>query len=353
MKERMTISRRSALKGAAAIAGAGALGGMSPAWAQANKKIIVATWGGDYSNLLTKNITSIMKPDGWEVTNDDAGSAQRRAKVMAEARLPKGSSDIQALASTDIPDLIEAGLLEKLDQSKFPNSKNILPLFSMAEFPYFSPHIYSGKVVVYNPKIITTAPTGIADLWNPKYQGKVGIVDIQHNYTTMAAALVAGGKTGDFEKAKKALLDLKKLKPTIYPTNEALAAALKTEECGLAIMWKARAVQWQNAGINVETAAPKEGIITYVSGFVIPKNAPNKAGAYAYLQHQLDPRAQEAFAVDMGYMPTTTTAKIAPDLQKRIGFTEAEAKLLVNPDLDFLAKKSAELKDFWDKEFKG
>ena len=158
MKERMTISRRSALKGAAAIAGAGALGGMSPAWAQANKKIIVATWGGDYSNLLTKNITSIMKPDGWEVTNDDAGSAQRRAKVMAEARLPKGSSDIQALASTDIPDLIEAGLLEKLDQSKFPNSKNILPLFSMAEFPYFSPHIYSGKVVVYTPKAATYLP---------------------------------------------------------------------------------------------------------------------------------------------------------------------------------------------------
>ena len=54
----------------------------------------------------------------------------------------------------------------------------------------------------------------------------------------------------------------------------------------------------------------------------------------------------------MGYMPTTTTAKVAPDLLKRIGFTPAEEKLLVNPDLDFLAKKSAELKDFWDKEFK-
>lgn len=354
MKDRLNISRRGALKGAAAaaIAGAGALGAVTPAWAQANKKIVVATWGGDYSNLLAKNITSIMKPAGWEVTNDDAGSAQRRAKVMAEARLPKGSSDIQALASTDIPDLIEAGLLEKLDQSKFTNSKNILPLFSMAEFPYFSPHIYSGKVVLYNPKMITTPPTGIADLWDPKNQGKVGIVDIQHNYTTMAAALVGGGKTGDFEKAKKALLDLKKLKPRIYPTNEALAAALKTEECGLAIMWKARAVQWQNAGIPVETIAPKEGIITYVSGFVIPKNAPNKEGAYAYLQHQLDPRAQEAFAVDMGYMPTTTTAKVAPDLLKRIGFTAAEEKLLVNPDLDFLAKKNSELKDFWDKEFK-
>jgi hypothetical protein len=31
-------------------------------------------------------------------------------------------------------------------------------------------------------------------------------------------------------------------------------------------MWKARAVQWQNAGINIKTIAPKEGVISYVSG---------------------------------------------------------------------------------------
>ena len=29
-----------------------------------------------------------------------------------------------------------------------------------------------------------------------------------------------------------------------------------------------------------------------------------------------------------------------------------EEKLLVNPDLDFIAKRAADLKDFWDKEFK-
>ena len=86
-------------------------------------------------------------------------------------------------------------------------------------------------------------------------------------------------------------------------------------------MWKARVVQWQNAGISVETVAPTEGTLAYVSGFVIPKNAPNKDGAYAYLDAMLDKSAQEAFAIDMGYNPTVTNAKVAPDLKKRIGFT--------------------------------
>jgi putative spermidine/putrescine transport system substrate-binding protein len=343
------ITRRRTLQAAAALAGAGVI----PAWAQAKGKIVLSTWGGDYSNLLTKHIsTPVLGPRGWPVVNDEAGSPQRRTKTIAEKRLPKGTSDVQAFAATDIPELVLADTLEKIDQSKLKNAKNVIKTFSIADSPYFSPHIYSGKVVLYNPKLIKPAPTGLADLWNPKHQGKVGIVDIQHVYTTMAAALVGGGKTGDFDKAKQALLDLKKVKPRIYPSNEALAQALQTEEVGLCIMWKARAVQWQNAGANILTVAPKEGVITYVSGFAVPKNAPNREGAYAFLDAALEPSAQEGFARDMGYNPVVSNAKVPEDLRKRIGFTQAEAELLVNPDLEFLAKRQADLKDFWDKQFK-
>ena len=350
MKGPYVITRRKTLQAIGALAGASVFG--VPAWAQANKRVVLSTWGGDYSNLLTKHIsTPVMAPRGWQVVNDEAGSPQRKTKTIAEKRLPKGPSDIQALAATDIPEMVQADTLEKIDLSRLKNAKNLIKTFSIADSPYFSPHIYSGKVVLYNPKLISPAPTGLADLWNPKHQGKVGVVDIQHVYTTMAAALVAGGKTGDFEKAKQALLDLKKQKPRIYPSNDALAQALQTEECGLCIMWKARAVQWQNAGANIRTVAPKEGVITYVSGFTVPKNAPNREGAYAFLDAALEPSAQEGFAKDMGYNPVVRNAKVADDLRNRIGFTSAEAELLVNPDLEFLGKRNADLKEFWDKQF--
>jgi putative spermidine/putrescine transport system substrate-binding protein len=346
------ISRRTALQGAAAIASVNALGAF-PTFAQTDKRIVLSTWGGDYAKLLTKHISvPVLGPKGWNVINDEAQVTQRKAKVVAERRLPRGTSDVQALTATDVAEMTEMGVLEKLDIPKINSSKNIIKTFSIADSPYFSPHIYSGKVVLYNPKLIKNAPTGMDSMWDPKNRGKVGIVDIQHVYTTMAAALVGGGKPGDFEKAKKALLDLKKLSPRIYPSNEAIAQALMTEEVGLCIMWKARAVQWQNAGANIVTVAPKEGVLAYVSGFTIPKNAPNKDGAYAFLEAALQPSAQEGFAVDMGYNPVVANATVAPDLKKRIGFTPEEEKLLVNPDLEFLAKRTGELKDFWDKEFK-
>ena len=346
------ISRRGVLKGASAVAVSSALGSF-PALAQADKKIVLSTWGGDYAKLLTKHVSNpVMTPRGWSVVNDEAQVVQRKAKTLAEKRMTKGTSDVQALTATDIAEMTESGTLEPLDLSQIKNAPNIIKTFSIADSPLFSPHIYSGKVVLYNPKLIANVPTGMDSLWDPRNQGKVGIVDIQHVYTVMAAALVGGGKTGDFDKAKKMLLDLKKLKPRIYPSNEALAQALQTEEVGLCIMWKARAVQWQNAGINIKTIAPKEGLISYVSGFAIPKNAPNKAGAYAFLDGALEPSVQEGFAADMGYNPVVRNAKVPADLKARIGFTPEEERLLVNPDLDFLAKRMADLKDFWDKEFK-
>ena len=169
----------------------------------------------------------------------------------------------------------------------------------------------------------------------------------------VCAALAAGGKVNDLEPGKKLLLECKKAGMRIYPTNEAFAQGLKTEEFGIGVMWKARVVQWQNAGITVEAIAPTEGALAYVSGFVIPKNAPNKDGAYAYLDAMLEKSAQEAFAVDMGYNPTVTNAKVAPDLNKRIGFTPDEIKKLVDLDYDYMNKNDVALKEWWDKELKG
>ena len=336
-----------------ALVGVGAMAtGLGPVAAQQGGKIVVGTWGGDYARLLTKNIEEpILKPKGFEIAQDQASDAPRRAKMVAEKRLPRGSSDIQGLSSANMFEMNEAETIEKLDYSKIPNAKNLIPEL---KYPYGIGHIYSGKVVVYNPKMITPAPTSFKDAFDPKWGAKIGMIDIQYLYVVMAASMAAtnGASMIDFEKAKDVLLAAKKAGARLYPTNEAFAQALKTEEIGLGIMWKARAVQWQNSGISCESAAPTEGIPLYVSGFAIPRNAPNKEGAYAYMNAMLEKSAQEAFAVDMGYNPTVSNAVVAPDLQKRIGFTADEIKRLRDLDYSYLAKNDAMIKEWWDKVFK-
>ena len=63
-------SRRAVLAGAAALAAPALLRGRA-ASAEESKKIIVGTWGGDYANLLHKNIEMpFLEAKGWEVVQD-------------------------------------------------------------------------------------------------------------------------------------------------------------------------------------------------------------------------------------------------------------------------------------------
>jgi putative spermidine/putrescine transport system substrate-binding protein len=346
MSKSFMINRRTALGSGAAFAAGAAL----PAFAQDNKRIVVGTWGGDYSRLLAKNIeTPLLAPKGWDVIKDEANAPPRRAKMMAEKALRRGTSDIQGLSANDMYEVNEQGTVEQIDYSKMSNAKNLIPAMKYA---YGIGHIYSGKVVLFNPKLMK-APEGFADTLDPKHGDKLGIIDIQYQYTMLAAGLASGGKMNDFEPGKQRLIACKKAGARIYPSNEAFAQALKTEEIACGIMWKARAVQWQNAGITVETVAPKEGVPMYVSGFVMPKNSPNKEGAYAYLDAMMAPSAQEGFAVDMGYNPTVTNAKVPDDVQKRIGFTDEEKKRLVDLDYGYMAKNDSAFQEWWNKSFKG
>lgn len=344
------FDRRTVLKGAAALALTGAPG--LPALAQSGGRVVVGTWGGDYARLLTKNIEDpILKAKGIEVVQDQASDAPRRAKMVAEKRLPRGTVDIQGFSAANMFEMSEAGVTETIDYAKLPNAKNLLPTM---KYPYGVGQIYSGNVVIYNPKLISPAPTGFKDWLDPKWGSKIGFIDIQYQSVFIAASMVAtdGKDMNDLDKAKEILLAVKKAGGRVYPTNEAFAQAMKNEEVGISAIWKARVVQWQNAGIPCEAVSPVEGIPVYVSGFVIAKNAPNKDNAYAYMDAMLAKPPQEAFAVDMGYNGTVSGLAVDPALQKRIGFTAEEEKRLKDLDYAFLAKNDSAMKEWWDKVFK-
>src|ERR1700738_1254617 len=186
MSKSFMINRRTALGGAVAFAAGAAL----PAHAQDNKRIVVGTWGGDYSRLLAKNIeTPLLAPKGWDVVKDEANAPPRRAKMMAEEALQRRTPDIQGLSANDMYETNEQGLAEQLDYSKMPNAANLIPAM---KYPYGIGHIYSGKVVLFNPKMIKKAPESFADALDPSMGNKLGIIDIQYQYTMMAAGLASG-----------------------------------------------------------------------------------------------------------------------------------------------------------------
>src|SRR5262249_57501520 len=125
--------------------------------------------------------------------------------------------------------------------------------------------MYAGKVGVIDAKVGAAAPKSYQEIFDPKHGNKLGIIDIQYQYTLVCAALAAGGKVNDLEPGKKLLLECKKAGARIYPTNEAFAQGLKTEEVGTGVMWNARDVEWPNASVNAYAIVPAEGALAYLS----------------------------------------------------------------------------------------
>ncbi|MGE0714883.1 MAG: extracellular solute-binding protein [Alphaproteobacteria bacterium] len=340
----LPLTRRSVLAGA----GAAAVAAGMPWPAVAKGQVVVGTWGGDYQALLTANFEKpVLDKKGIEVVHDVANAPPRKTKLIAERASRRGTMDVACLSDIDMFEMAQLSLFDDVDMGKVPNAANVIkPL----QKKYAVPHIYSGKVIVYNPDKMK--PQSFNDLWDPKFKGRIGFADGLYMQVIESAALINGGKMTDYEPGKAKLMELKKLDPKVYPSNETLAAGLKSEEVWATIMWRARGFMWKKAGIPLATVAPTEGATPIIFEAAVPKNAQNKDNGWAYLDAMLDPGGQVLFADKMGYVPTVTNAKLPDDLAAEIGFTDAEQAKFNIPDYDYIAKNNAQMLEWWNKSFK-
>ncbi|PLZ02377.1 ABC transporter substrate-binding protein [Burkholderia sp. WAC0059] len=346
------ISRRKFLASASGLALLPTLGGWPAAARAAGTPLsgVVGSWGGDYLKLLQQNVDApLLRPQGCTVNYSVADQFARKTQMVAERMRHRGSMDVSLLGDIDMYDAEMAGTLVDVDPHAVPNYANVIDTL---RHPYAVPHIFSAQVIVYNPALVKTRPDSYQAALDPRNKGLVGFSDILSRNNMMAGALAGGGKPEDLAAAKKFYLQLKPLRPRIYPSNETVAAALHSGEIGMTFMWKARALQWRNAGLPVEFAFPREGAVPYISEAAQLKNARSPAFAAAYMNALLAPSAQVAFAKTMGYAPTVTNAGLPPDLQQQVGFTDAEMKLLVKLDYAALSKQQAAADAFWNEDFK-
>lgn len=335
------LTRRAALAGTAALPFASRL-------AHAEEQVVIATWGGDYANLLRDNVeVPILKPQGITVVQDVGDEDPRVAKLYAQRRLPRGADDVICVQGVRGHEIGAAGLVEELDTSKIPNLAHIRPTLRSK---FYAPHIFSPQVLVYNPQTIKDPPKTFTDLLDPKYKGRVGVGDINYMYVMMAAAIAATGDINkvDAPETRALAMKLNDNGLRLYPSTDSIGAGLKSGEIDVGLMWRARTVMWSNAGIPVEASYPTEGCVLYVSGMVVAKNAPNKAGAYKYINAMLEPSAQTKFAERMGYMPTVDNSPLSGKIGEQLALPNPPPKLLP-PDYEITGKLQSATSEWWKK----
>lgn len=340
------MKRRSFLQSSSALLAASGLPLLSGNVLAQESNVIVGTWGGDYQNLLQKIVNPI---SGSSIVFDTGNAVARATKIRAEKNSRRGSMDVTLLQDIDMYDLSLGGLLEPVTEKNTPNIANAYDQFKTG---YSIPHIFSAMVLVYNKEKIPTPPDSFAAAIDPKFKGRVGFSDILHIANTLFVGLANGGNTSSFNAGMKFLAEIRKNDPKVFPSNEAVAAALKSGEIWMTCMWKARALQWQDAGLPLGFVLPKEGAVAVTFEGGVPKNARNKPGAWKYLNAMMDPKGQVEFAKAMGYAPTVRNADLPADLRARVSFTDSELKRVFAYDSKNLIAQKSEVLEYWNKSFK-
>lgn len=352
MSDSFNLNRRAFLRSSAIGSALIAAGLPLAARADEQKQVIASIFGGDYADLMREIVDErVMVPAGYEVLQDISTTEARQTKLRTEKMRRNSSFDVALLADLDMYPMSQIGVLETLDETNVPRLSKVIPALRKS---YSAPQLYSYIAILYNPEKITTPPTSYADLWNPAYKGKVGVSDVLYTATSAAAALVGGGSMTDFTPGQAKLMELRNDQQVqILPTNESIATAFNSEDIWITLNYVARGYAWQKAGLNIASAVPVEGAIPIAFELAIPKNAPHKDAAFAYVNAALEPDSQIGFSEAIGYLPSVTDARLDPELEAKIGLSEADQAKLLPMDNGYLMENQSAIFDFWNREFKG
>lgn len=340
------LPRRGFLKGMGGLAALSMLG--FPGFAQANGRIVVSNWGGDWHDRTVRFVeTPLLQSQGFTLVHDLGMEPERKAKLLAERRIRRSSVDVIHLNSSDAYEMRQHSAIVDLETDRIPNYADVVPELQSS---YFVPWLYSGVVIIFNKDKVDDAPASYADLWDEKWAGRVGLTNqLYFNYMMMASLIKSGDMTS-VDEGRELLVELReKIHPRIYASHQQMAAGLANGEVDIAVNYKARGVQWVHDGLPLAIQYPQEGAISVIFGAGLPQNSPNPDSGYAYLNAMLDPEAMAGLAGTSFYAPANIKAPLTDELREEVDFSEDERRRLHFLDYAYVAQNTAEWLEWWNR----
>jgi spermidine/putrescine transport system substrate-binding protein len=255
-----------------------------------------------------------------------------------------GGRSIMVLADYMVTKMHGLGYLQEFDKSALPNVEANLAK-NLREPPFDPNRDYtvpwqSGMTGVIVNKQTAPDVHSICDLFNPKYKGKVDIL----NEVREAVPLVMKCEGVDPEEATEAdwMKAIDKLKEESESgqirrfTGNDYARDLTSGDAVAVMGWSGDAVQLQEDNPQLEWRMPTEGCMLWSEDMVIPVGAPNPTAAEAWINFVYDPKVQANIAEYVNYV--TPVEGVKEILAKRN--PELAENQLIFPSASFTKKCS-------------
>lgn len=205
----------------------------------------------------------------------------------------------------------ESGILQAVDTSRLSNwgdvvsSLKVIPGTQHDGKQFFVPFDWGNTSILYRTDLVDIKEESWGLMWDERYKGRLATFS-GANETVPYAAVYAGVDPWNMSAADLAKVRalLEKQRPLIrfYADDvSSIEQGLASGEIVAGSTWNSSNVLLKGEGVPVKFMNPMEGIMTWVCGLVIHKNAPNLDAAYDLIDAMLSVEAGKFMIVDYGY----------------------------------------------------
>ncbi len=258
-------------------------------------------------------LTKFTKQTGYQVSYETYDSNE---SMMVKLKQGGSNYDLVFPSEPYVAKLAQENLLAPLDHQKIRGLENLDPMLLNHAFDpnnrYSLPYFWGTTGIMYNAKVFSKDEVDTwAKLWAPKMKDQVMLIDAPRESIGMGLQAL-GYSENDHDSAhiQAARQKLAALAPNVKAVlNDEIRAYVTSGEANVAVAYSGVADYAHALNPDIDYVIPKDGGSVWTDNISIPKNAQNKAGAYAFINFLLDPKNAAQNAEFVAYSSPNLAAK--------------------------------------------
>jgi spermidine/putrescine-binding protein len=221
------------------------------------------------------------------------------------------------VASGDLArEMIQAKLVAPLEARSLSNWGNLAERFQNLPYDpgnrYAVPYMWGTTGLAVNRKRVKEQTISWSLLWNPRYKGRIALLNNGHEVLGGALKYLGyplnSANEAELARARDLLI---RQQPLIvgYLDPETIKQKLISGEIWIAQAYSGDAAFAREENPEVDYVIPREGAAMWIDMFLIPRSAPHKAEALAFLDYVLRPEVSGKIANYLCYANPNEAAR--------------------------------------------
>ena len=229
-----------------------------------------------------------------------------------------GGYDVSYPASTELPSLIQDGVVLKLDKGLIPNVANLRPEWKSPGYDpdntYSMPNYWWTTGFAWDPDKIKGDPTDWTALWDERFKGHMGMLDDQREVFAVAAfRLGLSPNTTSEADLDQMLAMLQTQKPLLRKYTDDDIGDVTSGDLWISHAWSGDWYQMIADKPKTKYLVPETGAVRGNDTMVVLSGAPHPIAAQLWINFNLDAQISANNTNYIGYMGPNAAAEALID----------------------------------------